>query len=88
MGFVFFMEILPRPVRKYVMSLILLDTRGRILGIPTIYKGSLNTCVIRIGKLFRSAIEQQAAAIIVAINHPSSDPKPANEDVAVTHPGE
>ena len=66
------------------MRLILLDTRGRILGIPTIYKGSLNTSVIRIGELFRPAIEQQAAAIIVAHNHPRSDPQPSTEDVAVT----
>ena len=66
------------------LCVILMDTRGYVLGIPTIYVGSLNTSVVRVGELFRPAIEQQAAAVIVAHNHPSSDPQPSAEDVAVT----
>ena len=66
------------------LRVILMDTRGYILGIPTIYVGSLNTSVVRVGELFRPAIEQQAAAVIVAHNHPSSDPQPSVEDITVT----
>jgi DNA repair protein RadC len=40
--------------------------------------------VVRIGEIFRPAIEAPAAAIIVAHNHPSSDPSPSPEDVHVT----
>ena len=66
------------------LRLILLDTRNHVLGTPTIYKGSLNTSVIRVGELFRAAIKENAAAMIVAHNHPSGDPAPSPEDVHVT----
>jgi DNA repair protein RadC len=63
---------------------IILDTRNRLLTIHTIYIGSLNTSVVRVGELFREAIRRNAAAILVAHNHPSGDPAPSPEDVAVT----
>jgi len=63
---------------------ILLDTRNRVLDISTIYRGSLNTSVVRIGEVFRPAVEAPAAAVIVAHNHPSGDPSPSPEDVNVT----
>lgn len=69
---------------KEHLRLILLDTRNQVLGTPTIYIGSLNTSVIRIGELFRAAIKENAAALIVAHNHPSGDPSPSPEDVSVT----
>lgn len=63
---------------------ILLDTRNTVLGVPLVYQGSLNTAVVRVGELFRHAIRANAAAIIVAHNHPSGDPAPSPEDVRVT----
>ncbi len=63
---------------------ILLDTRNRVLQVPTVYIGSLNTSVVRIGELFRAAIRENAAAMIVAHNHPSGDPAPSPEDIEVT----
>lgn len=66
------------------LRLILLDTRNGVLGTPTIYIGSLNTSVIRVGELFRAALRENAAAMIVAHNHPSGDPSPSPEDVSVT----
>jgi DNA repair protein RadC len=66
------------------LRLVLLDTRNHVLATPTIYIGSLNTSVIRVGELFRIAIRENAAAIIVAHNHPSGDPSPSPEDIHVT----
>jgi DNA repair protein RadC len=66
------------------MRLILLDTRNHVLNSPTVYVGSLNTSVVRIGELFRAAIRENAAAMIVAHNHPSGDPSPSPEDIHVT----
>ncbi len=66
------------------MRVLLLDTRNRVMGSPTIYIGNLNTAVVRIAELFREAIRQNCAAIIVAHNHPSGDPTPSPEDVRVT----
>ena len=51
---------------------------------PLIYQGSLHTTVIRVGELFRDAVRQNAAAVIIVHNHPSGDPTPSPEDVAVT----
>jgi DNA repair protein RadC len=63
---------------------ILLDTRNRVIKLVEIYKGSLNTSVIRVGEVFRDAVRINAASIIVVHNHPSGDPTPSPEDVAVT----
>jgi DNA repair protein RadC len=66
------------------MRVMLLDTRNRVQDIHTVYQGSLNTTTVRVGELFREAIRGNSAAIIVAHNHPSGDPAPSPEDVAVT----
>lgn len=66
------------------LRVILLDTKNRVVSISTIYVGSLNSSVVRVGELFREAIRQNAAAIIVVHNHPSGDPTPSQEDVLVT----
>lgn len=63
---------------------ILLDTRNKVLGTPTIYVGSLNSTTIRIGEIFKQGIRENAAALIIAHNHPSGDPSPSPEDVATT----
>ena len=78
--------LLPRLSRleQEELHVILLDTRNQVLGIHQIYKGSLNTSVVRISEVFRPAIEAPAAAIIVAHNHPSGIPDPSAEDVNVT----
>lgn len=67
------------------LYVLLLDTRNRMIGEPLeVYHGSLNTSLIRVGELFRDAIRANAAAIILSHNHPSGDPSPSPEDVAVT----
>jgi DNA repair protein RadC len=66
------------------IRLVLLDSKHYVLATPTMYVGSLNTSVIRVGELFREAIRQNCAAVIVVHNHPSGDPTPSPEDVAVT----
>ncbi len=63
---------------------LFLDTRNRILGSEPVYKGSLNQSQVRIGEVFREAVRRNCAAVIVAHNHPSGDPAPSPEDVAVT----
>lgn len=61
-----------------------LDTRNRVLETEILYKGGLNTSLVRIAEVFRGAIRRNCAAIIVAHNHPSNDPAPSPEDVALT----
>jgi len=66
------------------LRVLLLDTRNRLLEIVEIYHGSLNAAMIRIGEVFRPAVQRMAAGLIVVHNHPSGDPTPSPEDVSVT----
>jgi DNA repair protein RadC len=61
-----------------------LDTRNRVTDREILYKGSLNTSLVRVAEVFRGAIRRNSAGIIVAHNHPSGDPNPSPEDVALT----
>ena len=60
------------------------DTRNRLINIERLYQGSLNSSTVRVGELFRGAIQKNAAGIIVVHNHPSGDPAPSSEDVNLT----
>ncbi len=66
------------------LRVLLLDTRNRVLHIEEVYHGSLNSSQVRVGELFKAAIRRNAAAIIVAHNHPSGDPSPSPDDIAIT----
>lgn len=63
---------------------LILDTRHRLLKTARVYHGSLNTSLVRVGEIFREAVKLNAAAIVVVHNHPSGDPTPSSDDVAVT----
>jgi DNA repair protein RadC len=66
------------------LRVILLDRRNRVLAIVEVYKGSVNSSQVRVGELFKEAIRMNASALIVTHNHPSGDPTPSPDDVAVT----
>lgn len=61
-----------------------LDTRNRVTDRETLYKGSLNTSLVRVAEVFRGAVRRNIANIIVSHNHPSGDPNPSPEDIALT----
>lgn len=63
---------------------LLLNTKNHVVGVHEVYKGSLNSSLIRVGELFKEAIRQHCAAIIVVHNHPSGDPSPSRDDIEVT----
>jgi len=61
-----------------------LDTRNAVLAYRTIHIGTLNMSVVGPREIFREAIREGAASLVVAHNHPSGDPDPSPEDLAVT----
>lgn len=63
---------------------LFLDTKHRVIGGSMVYKGNVNTAVVRVGELFRDAVRANCVAIIVAHNHPSGDPTPSEDDVRIT----
>ncbi len=71
-------------LEKEHLRVLLLDRRNRVLDIEEVYHGSVNSSQIRVGEIFRAAISRLASAIVVCHNHPSGDPTPSPDDVAVT----
>lgn len=61
-----------------------LSTKNHILKVHRVYQGSLNSSMVRVGEVFREALKLNAAALIVAHNHPSGAVDPSPEDVLVT----
>ncbi len=66
------------------LRVVLLNTRNQVLGVHTVYRGSVNTSLVRVGELFREAVRQNCPALVVVHNHPSGDPTPSADDVAMT----
>jgi len=63
---------------------VLLDGRHRVLGEVTVSQGTLTASLVHPREVFRPAIRQAAAAIVLVHNHPSGDPTPSAEDRNVT----
>lgn len=63
---------------------LLLDGRHRLRRVVPVSSGTLTTSVVHPREVFRAAIREAAAAVIVAHNHPSGDPEPSREDLDVT----
>lgn len=61
-----------------------LSTRRRIISSHLVYQGTINETHVRIAEVFRPAILDNAASLIVCHNHPSGDPTPSPEDVVLT----
>lgn len=64
--------------------IVILNVRNRILKLVRLYSGSVNSSQVRISEVFRQAVIENGVAIIVAHNHPSGDPLPSPDDVALT----
>ena len=64
--------------------MLALDTKNKIIGVFTISTGSLNASIIHPRDVFQRAILANAASVILVHNHPSGDPTPSPEDVALT----
>ena len=64
---------------------LLLDTKNRAIGSPVeCCRGLLAQCPVHPREVFREAVRQNAASLILAHNHPSGDPTPTEEDIDIT----
>lgn len=61
-----------------------LDSAGHIITSRIITIGLLNHSLVHPRETFRGAILDNAAAIIIAHNHPSGSPEPSSQDIAIT----
>jgi DNA repair protein RadC len=67
-----------------VFRVVALDTKNRILKDKIISEGTLNASIVHPRDVFRFALIQTAANVILLHNHPSGDPSPSQEDVDIT----
>ncbi len=70
------------PVERF--GVLLLDTRYRLLSTRVISVGSLDASIAHPREVFREALVAGAAAAVVFHNHPSGDPTPSRDDIALT----
>ena len=65
-------------------GVLLLDTKNRVLRTTLVSVGTLDASIVHPREVFRAAAAAGAAAIILFHNHPSGDPAPSKEDIALT----
>ena len=66
------------------LRVLTMTMKNQLLGEYLLYQGTLTASIIRVAEVFRPAIIDHAAGIIVAHNHPSGDPTPSGHDLATT----
>ncbi len=66
------------------LKVILLNVRNQVLGVRDVYKGSVHSAVVRVAEVFRDAVRENCPNLVIVHNHPSGDPSPSPDDVALT----
>ena len=64
--------------------IVTLDTKNHVIQTHLISRGTIDASLVHPREVFRAAIKDSAASIILVHNHPSGDPTPSREDYAVT----
>jgi DNA repair protein RadC len=75
---------LMRDLRQEEFHALLLNTQHRVIRDVLVTRGILDASLIHPREVFRVAIVESAAGVILVHNHPSGDPTPSSEDRAVT----
>jgi DNA repair protein RadC len=63
---------------------VFLDAKNRVISMETLFEGTLTSSSVYPREVVLAALNHQAASLIFAHNHPSGDPKPSQEDIAIT----
>jgi DNA repair protein RadC len=66
------------------VNVLYLNNSNRVMGILNVAKGGIDKVVVDIRIILQTALKVSASAILLSHNHPSSDIKPSNEDLALT----
>ncbi|MDI3480495.1 MAG: repair protein RadC [Tepidanaerobacteraceae bacterium] len=73
-----------RFLEKEHFKVILLNIKNHVISVEEISVGSLNSSIVHPREVFKPAIRRSSASIILVHNHPSGDPTPSREDLAIT----
>jgi DNA repair protein RadC len=75
---------LMKDLRKEVFKVLLLNRANRLIRDVTVSEGTLDASIAHPRDVFREALLEPAAGIILIHNHPSGDPAPSEEDIKIT----
>ena len=67
-----------------VFAMVCMDSQNRLLGFQEMFKGTLNQTSVYPREVVKHALEQGAASVILAHNHPSGDVRPSPADSHLT----
>jgi DNA repair protein RadC len=73
-----------RDKQREYFKVIFLDSKNQVLSAETLSEGTLTASSVYPREVIQAALQHHAAALIFAHNHPSGDPKPSSEDIAIT----
>lgn len=73
-----------RDLAQEEFRVLLLNTQHAVMRELLVTRGTLDTSVVHAREVFRAAIIESAAAVVLVHNHPSGDPSPSPEDREVT----
>ncbi len=73
-----------RDIKKERFLVVLLDARHRVMRDEMVSEGSLTSSIVHPREVFLPAVRESAGAVVLVHNHPSGDPSPSDEDVAIT----
>jgi DNA repair protein RadC len=66
------------------LRVLVLDSKQGVLAHLLLYKGTLNSSVLRVAEIYRPAVQRNAASVLLAHNHPSGLVDPSPDDLSVT----
>jgi DNA repair protein RadC len=73
-----------RDLTHEVFAVLVLDTQNGVLATVELSRGTLNASLVHPREVFKAAIDHVGAAVLVVHNHPSGNPEPSGEDIAIT----
>lgn len=79
-----YLYISMRDKTRECFKVIFLDAKNRVITTENLFEGTLTASAVYPREVVNAALANKSAALIFAHNHPSGDPKPSAEDIAIT----
>jgi DNA repair protein RadC len=73
-----------RDLTHEVFAVLVLDTQNAVIATVELSQGTLNASLVHPREVFKAAVDHVGAAVLVVHNHPSGNPEPSGEDIAIT----
>lgn len=74
-----------REEKQEKFIIVCLDTKNQVISDVTVFVGGLDISIVQPREIFKSALLESAASIVLIHNHPSGDPTPSREDIIMTN---